>query len=157
MKTTPSAIQEVLSLLTQTPRQLNFLIAEFDESHLYSPSGKKTWSVSEILANLRACADIWTFSIYTMLTEEKPILPEINERKWAKLTSYARVPIALSLQAFTFQREELMRVLGALPLEGWERVALSPEQEYTVFGQAQRMAFHEQSHIEQMKDLLKRS
>lgn len=150
MKATPDEIQEVLKILSDTPRQLSNLIARLDDSHLYSKPGEKIWSVAEILAHLRACADVWTFSIYAMLTEELPILPDINERKWAKVTSYARIPIALSLQAFTFQREELMRVLHGLPFDGWGRIALIFERKQTVFSQARRMALHEQEHIEQI-------
>lgn len=158
MRATPSGINAVLSLLAETPGQLTSLIAEFDETHLYTPSGQKTWSVSEILAHLRACADVWTFSIYAMLTEENPILPDINERKWAKVTAYARLPIALSLQAYTFQREELLRVLRPLPKDGWERSALTTldEQNYTVFTQARRMALHEQNHAQQIAELLQK-
>jgi len=154
MKAASADIQEILTTLSDTPRQLVSLIASLEESHLYTKPGEKTGSAAEILAHLRSCADVLTFSIYTMLTEERPIFPDINERKWAKVTSYARIPIALSLQAFTFQREELMRVLRPLPFEGWERVALTLEREYTVFSQARRMALHEQDHIEQMQQLL---
>jgi len=155
MEATPANIQEILTTLSNTPRQLSFLMARLDDSHLYTVPGEKTWSAAEVLAHLRASADVWTFSIYAMLTEERPILPDINERKWAKVTSYARIPIALSLQAFTFQREELMRVLRVLPLEGWERAALTLESERTVFTQARRMALHEQDHIEQLRQLKK--
>ena len=154
MKATSSGIQTVLSSLAETPGKLTSLAAEFDESRLYSLRSEKTWSFSEILAHLRACADIWTFSIYAMLTEEKPILPDVNERKWAKLSAYARLPIALSLQAFTFQREELLRVLRPLPKDGWEHSSLTLEREHTVFTQARRMALHEQGHLEQIEDLL---
>jgi DinB superfamily len=142
LKATPARIQEFLALLSDTPRQLSSLVARLDESHLYTAPAEKAWSASEILAHLRSCADVWIYSIYAMLTEEHPALPDINERKWAKVTGYARLPIALSLQAFTFQREELMRVLRGLPFEGWERSALIFELEHTVFSQARRMALH---------------
>ena len=155
MKATSAATQEVLSLLAETPRQLTSLVSEFDRTHIYAPTGQKNATVSEILAHIRACSDVWTFGIYAMLTEERPILPEINEHRWAKLTAYARLPLALSLQAFSFQRQELLRVLHPLPLEGWERGMLSPDSEHTVFSQAQHMALHEQSHIEQMAELVK--
>lgn len=154
MKATSSGIDAVLSILNATPGRLANLIMAFDDRHLYTPPGVKTWSVSEILAHLRSCADIWTFSIYAMLTEERPIIPDINERKWAKVTTYARLPIVISLQAFTFQREELLRVLKPLPKEGWEHGSLIMEHEHTVFTQARRMATHERDHLEQIEDLL---
>ena len=156
MKATHAAIQEFLALLSDTPRQLLSLVVRLDESQLYTAPAKKNWSASEILAHLRSCADVWTYSIYAMLTEEQPILPDINERKWAKVTGYARLPIPLSLQAFTFQREELIRVLRGLPFEGWERSALIFERRHTVFSQARRMALHEQEHVEQMGQLVKK-
>jgi len=80
-------------------------------------------------------------------------LPDVNERKWAKVTSYARIPIALSLQSFILQREELVHVLSALPFDGWERLALIFERKHTVFSQARRMALHEQEHLEQIRQL----
>jgi len=156
MKATITATQKVVSLLAKTPQQLTSLVGEFDRTHIYAPSGQMALSVSEIVAHLRAWADIWTFGIYAMLTEEMPILPEINDHKWAKVTGYARLPLGLSLQAFSFQRQELLRVLRPLPLEGWERGMLSTENEHTVFSQAQLMALHEQNHIEQMVDLVKK-
>ena len=157
MKTNSSGIDAVLSILNETPGRLSNLIMAFDDRHLYSPPGVKTWSVSEILAHMRACADIWTFSIYAMLTEKEPILPDINERKWAKVMAYARLPIIISLQAFTFQREGLLRVLKPLPKEGWEHGSLIMERKHTVFTQARRMAYHEQDHLEQIEDLLKQT
>jgi len=157
MKATSSGIDAVLSILNETPSRLANLIMAFDDRHLYTPPGVKTWSVSEILAHMRACADIWTFSIYAMLTEERPTLPDINERKWAKVTAYARLPIVISLQAFTFQREGLMRVLKPLPKDGWEHGSLILEREHTVFTQARRMAYHEQGHLEQIEDLLRQT
>jgi len=155
MKATTAATQETLSLLAETPRQLTSLVGEFDRTHIYAPSGQKAMSVSEILAHIRACSDVCTFGIYAMLTEERPILPKINEHKWTKVTAYARLPLGLSLQAFSFQRQELLRVLRPLPLEGWERGMLSPDSEHTVISQAQHMALHEQGHIEQLVELVK--
>jgi len=153
LKATPDKIQEVLRVLSNTSRQLPALIAGFDDAYLHTKLGKNIWSVAEILAHLRACADVWTFSIYAILTEDLPILPDINERKWAKITSYANLPIALCLQAFTLQREELMRVLDDLPFDGWERQALIFERKHSVFSQVRRMALHEQEHLEQIRQL----
>ena len=157
MKATTTTTQEILALLAKTPQQLTSLVGEFDRTHIYSPSGQMSVTVSEIVAHLRACSDVLTFGIFAMLTEERPILPEINERKWAKVTAYARLPLALSLQAFSFQRQELLRVLRPLPLEGWDREMLSTDGQHTVFSQAQNMALHEQSHLEQMAEIMKKT
>ena len=89
-----------------------------------------------------------------MLAEKEPVLPDINERKWAKVTGYAEVPFAESFQAYVLQRENLLRVLKALPFEDWERSAVIFGRKHTVFTQARRMAKHEAEHAKQIEFLL---
>ena len=80
---------------------------------------------------------------------------DINERKWAKVTRYAESPFVESLQVFSLQRENLLRVLKALPLVAWERSAIIFERKHTVFTQTRRMAKHEEEHVEQIASLLR--
>jgi hypothetical protein len=90
-----------------------------------------------------------------MLAEREPALPDINERKWAKVTGYAEVPFAESFQAYVFQREILLRILKALPFDAWERSAVISGRKHTVFTQVRRLAKHESEHLEQIESLLK--
>ena len=90
-----------------------------------------------------------------MLAENEPILPDINERKWARVTGCASVPFTASLQAFLLQRENLLRVLRPLPFESWERSGIIFECKHTVFTQTRRLAKHETEHVEQIESLLK--
>ncbi len=76
---------------------------------------------------------------------------DINERKWAKVTRYAELPFAQSFQAYSMQRENLLRVLKALQFESWERSAVIFERKHTVFTQVRRMAKHETEHIKQIQ------
>ena len=120
MKATPVEIEKYLKILEATPRMIASLTAPVEAILLESRPDKKSWSVDDILAHLRSCADLWTHSIYAMLAEKQPVLPNINERKWAKVTGYAEAPFAESFQAFTLQRENLLRILRVLPFESWE-------------------------------------
>ncbi|HEX2698161.1 MAG TPA: DinB family protein [Anaerolineales bacterium] len=155
MKATSAEIEKSLTTLTKTPRRLAELSAGLDEAHLRFAPDKKSWSVSDNLAHLRACADVWAFSIYAMLAENEPVFSDINERKWAKAARYIDVPFKESLQVYSLQRENLIRVLKALPFESWERSAIIFERKHTVFTQTRRMALHEQEHWEQIEKLLK--
>ena len=156
MKATLAEIEKYLSILSQTPPRIQQAAKGWDEARLQSKTGDKAWSVNEILAHLRACADLWTHSIYAMLAEKQPVFSDINERKWAHVTRYAELSFAQSFQAFSLQRENLSRVLQALPFEAWERSALIFERRHTVFTQTRRLAKHELEHVEQIENLLQR-
>ena len=154
MKATPSEIEKHLGIISETPLQIKQLTNGLDEARLQFKPGDKSWSVNDILAHLRSCADLWTHSIYAMLAENNPELPDINERKWAKITRYDELSFVESFQAFSLQRENLLRVLKALPFESWERSAIIFERKHTIFTQTRRMAKHETEHIEQIEKLL---
>jgi len=155
MKATTSEIEKHLKLLEEIPRRIKSVTHELDDAHLQFKTDKKSWSVNDILAHLRSCSDLWTHSIYAMLAEHEPVFSDIDERKWAKVTRYAELPFAESFQAFSFQRENLLRVLKSLPFESWEKSAIIFERKHTVFTQARRMTKHENKHCEQIESLLR--
>lgn len=154
MKSSAAGIEKALSLLAATPVQLAALTARLTESRLRAAPDGKSWSAAEILAHLRACSDLWTHSIYAMLAEQDPVLPDINERKWAGAARYLESPFADSLQIFAMQRTELLRVLHGLEPGDWERPAEIFGRRHAVFSQARRMAIHEDEHCVQLKALL---
>jgi len=117
MKATLPEIEKYLGLLTATPQRIQEAVKGWNEAQLQSKAGNQSWSVNEILAHLRSCADLWTYSIYAMLAENEPAFSDINERKWAKVTGYADLSFAQSFQAYALQRKNLLRVLQALPFE----------------------------------------
>ena len=155
MKATTSEMEKYLAILSETAPRLEQAVKGQDEARLHFKADKTAWSVNEILAHLRACADLWTHSIYAMLAENEPMFSDINERKWAKVTRYAELPFRELFQVFSLQRENLLRVLKALPFEAWERSAIIFERKHTIFTQTRRMAKHEMDHIEQIENLLK--
>lgn len=155
MRATQKEIDKALSILAETPLRIGSATKGIEEAFLQATNDKKSWSSNDILAHLRSCADLWTHSIYAMLAENEPVFSDINERKWAKVTRYAELPFDESFQAFSLQRESLLRVLKALPFESWERSAIIFERKHTVFTQTRRMAKHESEHCEQIESLLR--
>ena len=155
MKAVASDVERYLAVLSETVSRLEQAVNGRDEARLQFKADKTAWSANEILAHLRSCADLWTHSIYAMLAENEPTFSDINERKWAKVTKYAELPFRESFQAFSLQRQNLLRVLKALPFEAWERSAIIFERKHTIFTQTRRMAKHEMAHLEQIENLLK--
>lgn len=156
MKSTPQEIDRALRLLEATPARLNALAAGIPLERLASSPGPKIWSAQEVLAHLRACADLWGASIYAMLSDSEPALADSDERKWAKLAGYTDVPFHAGLERFSHERAVLLRVLRGLETEGWERGGMILGRRHTVFSQARRMAKHEAEHCEQIEALVRK-
>lgn len=154
MKATLPEIEKYLYLLEETPQRLLKSTQSVDETRLQQRSAKEQWSVNDILAHLRACADVWGDSIDAMLTEEHPTVPYRHPRQWIKKTDYPELPFHESLKAFTAQRKKLLKAVKRLSLEDWSREATIQGREHTVFTQVRRMAMHENVHCEQIESLL---
>ena len=155
MKATPSEIEKYLGIISETPLRIGQAAKGLGEERLRFKPEDESWSVNDILAHLRSCTDLWTHSIYAMLAENEPVFSDIDERKWAKVTRYTELSFSESFRAFLLQRENLLRVLKALPFESWERPAIIFERKHTVFTQVRRMAKHEGEHCDQIESLLK--
>ncbi len=154
MKSTPAEIEKHIAALTETLKRIAHTVENLDDRSLRHKADDKSWSANDILAHLRSCADLWTHSIYAMLAENEPEFSDVNERKWTKVTRYAELPFEESFQAFSLQRQNLLRVLQDLPLKAWERSAIIFGRKHTVFTQIRRMATHESKHLEQLETLL---
>ena len=154
MKATPAEVEKYLVIISETPQRIARVTAGLDETRLQLKAASKSWSANDILAHLRACADLWTHSIYAMLAENEPAFSDIDERKWARATGYTELPFGESFHSYSLQRENLLRVLKALLFESWERSAMIFERKHTVFTQTRRLAKHEAEHCEQMESLL---
>ena len=155
MNITPDEIERYLNLLSDTSRRLTKTTQGFDDVRLQYKIDKKVWSVNDILAHLRSCADVWGGNIEAMLAEDRPTLPYRHPRQWIKKTNYSVLIFHESFQAFRMQRRNLLNVLNNLSFEDWSRAAMIKHREHTVFSQARRMALHEDVHCQQIEELLK--
>lgn len=140
-----------LQTLREMPGEIAALTAGMSEARLRTPPEPNEWSLVEILAHLRSGADVWSYSIYAMLTLESPQLAHIHPRAWAKLQCYETLSFAENLQAFTLARRNLLRVLERLAFAEWERNATFTGKVNTtnIFGEMYRMAMHEADHWQQ--------
>jgi hypothetical protein len=153
-KVSESEISAYLDLLENTPRRILACTAELESEALHRAPQPGAWSVIQILAHLRAGADVWAYSIYAMLTLDNPVLPDIHPRKWAKTVQYEKLDFNDSLRAFELGRLALVLVLKALPAESWSRTAVIGKRGHSVFSQVRRIAKHEIDHCEQIERLV---
>ncbi len=78
MYDTPLTIEQVLTLLAETPPRLAALTAGATPAQLQARPGPAEWSLNEILAHLRSCADMWGGYIRTILAEDRPTFRAVN-------------------------------------------------------------------------------
>lgn len=145
---------EVLTLLAQTPERIVELTATSEEAQLHAAPTHGEWSPHEVLAHLRACADVWGGCITAILNQDHPTLRAVNPTRWITSTDYRKHDFHSSLQAFISQRAELLTILKSLAPEDWARsatvIGAGKPLERTVHLYARRLALHEPSHVKQI-------
>lgn len=146
---------QLIAMLAATPRRIAAAASGVAPAQLSAAPAPGEWSATDVLAHLRACADMWGGSIVAMLAEEHPTLQAVNPLTWIKRTDYRELEFAPSCAAFAAQRSELLAMLAGLPAEGWTRGATmtgaGKPLERTVLSQARRLAIHERPHIKQIE------
>ena len=159
MKVSPAETENVLRLLAATPRRIASLSRGVDISELHFRPDQDSWSANDILAHLRACADVWGKSIMEMIARDHPTLRYVSPRGWIRKTDYLELEFRVSLNAFTRQRRELLRTLKGLAIKDWSRpatfTATTKGREQTVYSYACRIAEHENKHCGQVEAVLK--
>jgi hypothetical protein len=151
-------IEQILTLLAGTPPRIAALTAGLALAQLHAAPGPDEWSANDVLAHLRACADVWGDCIVAIITQDTPTLRAVNPRTWIKKTDYHEQEFQPSLHAFTTQRADLLGVLEPLTPEGWSRKAIvtgaGKVLERTVLFYAGWLAGHERSHVKQIEHIV---
>jgi len=150
--------EQALSQLSTTLTRIAELTADLSPAQLRAAPGPDDWSANDVLAHLRACADVRGGCIVAILAEGKTTLRAINPRTWIDRTDYLDLDFQPSLRAFTAQRGELLALLEPLPPEGWARLATvtgagAPIQR-TVLAYADWLARHERPHLKQIAHIV---
>ena len=149
------SVEQVMPLLRETMLRIGELTASLAPVELEASPGPGEWSVNDVLAHLRACADVWGAGIATILAEDTPTIQAVNPRTWMKSTNYPELKFRPSFKAFARQRTDLLAILEALPRRSWSRKAIitgaGSVLEWTVLIYATRLAVHERSHLKQIR------
>ena len=158
MYDTSRTIEQILTMLAATPAHLADRTEGLPPAQLLAPPEPGEWSARDVLAHLRACADMWGKYIVEILSEDRPTIKAVNPTTWIKQTDYREQHFMPSLQAFTAQRAELLAVLKPLAPDAWSRIATvtgaGKPRERTVYTYAQWLANHERSHIKQIERIV---
>ncbi len=149
------AIEQILALLAAAPSRIAALTDGLTPAQLRQPPSPGEWSVNEVLAHLRSCADVWGGCIDRILAEEMPTIKAINPTTWIKSTDYPELEFHPSFQAFAAQRADLLTILEPLPAEAWSREAkvtgAGKPLIRSVYTYAESLVVHERPHLKQIQ------
>jgi DinB superfamily len=156
---TPLTIAEILTRLAATPERIEAMTAGLTPAQLRTAPNDNEWSANDVLAHLRACADMrGSRYIMAMITEDHPTLRALDPRTWIKQTDYLELEFGSSFRTFATQRAELMAALEPLSAEGWLRSATltgaGKPLEITILNVASGMTLHERPHIKQIERIV---
>ncbi len=151
-------VEQILGLLSETAPRIAVLTDGMTPDQLRAAPEPGEWSATEVLAHVRACADLWGGRIITMLSEDHPTIRARNPRTWIEQTDYREQPFATALQAFTAQRDGLLAALRPLAPAAWSRTATltgaGRPLEIVVHAEASYLATHERTHVKQIAKAL---
>ena len=151
----PEQIDTFLALAATNMQRITDSTAGVDEARLSTRLANDEWSVVQILAHLRGCIEIWSSEIYTMLEIDRPRLPKIHPRQWAKKQRYDTLTFAENFQAFKTAHDNLLPVLWELSPGDWGRSMKITGWEHSVFSHVRRWVQHEAQHCDQIEAALK--
>jgi len=147
----PLTIDQVLTQLKEQPEAIAALAEGLPRARLHRPPSLGEWSINDVLAHLRSCADMWGKYIAMIIAEDRPTIRAMNPTTWIKSTNYPELEFAPSLCAFAKQRAELLALLQSLPKAAWSRSATvtgaGRPRERTVLDYGRWLANHERSHV----------
>jgi hypothetical protein len=157
---TPLPIDPATTLeqLEETLRRLDAATRGRSDIDLRWKESADSWSVNEVLAHLRACADAWGGSMVRILQQDNPTFRHVSPRAWIRKTNYTSLDFAPSFLAFEEQRQDLLKLLRPLAPDAWLRSANvktgATVKRETALSYARRLAGHEAGHCQQMDRIL---
>lgn len=154
-------IAQALRQLAETPRRLAAMTLGCENAQVDTQLGADEWSVQEILAHLRVCAEVWGQSLLVMIAQDEPILRYVSPRTVAKKRNYTTQDYQTSLQEFSTQRADLLKALQALEQTAWSRGATftgtTSGRAQTIYSYARRIVDHEVAHLDQIAQIINRN
>lgn len=150
----PPTIAQILVKLRESPARIAAVTEGIAPERLRAAPAPGEWSAVEVLAHLRACADMWGGAIGRILAEDHPAFKAVNPTTWIRQTDYPTLAFGASFAAFRGQRAAVLAALEGLPPAGWARAATvrvaHATAERSVLFYAAWLARHERTHIRQI-------
>ena len=146
---------EVIDGLAETPLVLREIVGGVDAAALERPVEDGGWPAIGVLRHLRDVVQVYGMRFKWMILDEDPFLPNYDEDRWVAEHPDGVADIEAMLREMEAYRDETVRLLRALPAEGWSRTG-----RHEVLGVVELEAYvrhqlaHELGHVGQLRAAL---
>ncbi|HEV2213115.1 MAG TPA: DinB family protein [Gammaproteobacteria bacterium] len=149
-------IKAAFDALSEMPRALESRIAGLSERELRFKPGTDTFSVLENVCHLRDIeVDGYALRLQLLLTQEYPLLPDINGSELAEARRYNSQAFQPALQAFVDARHGCLGVLANLtPADLAREGHFENVGDVTLGRLLELWVAHDRDHIKDLDDLL---
>src|SRR5712692_2610445 len=86
----PLTIDQVLTQLKKQPEAIAALTVRLPRARLQVRASGGVWSVNDVLAHLRSCADMWGKYMAIIVAEDRPTIRAMNPTTWIKKHELSR-------------------------------------------------------------------
>jgi hypothetical protein len=146
------SIQNAISQLSATPTLLRELLGAMDLKKLRTKAAPGVFSPLEDAWHLRDIeTEGYLVRIQRMLTEESPLLEDLNGDEMAIERRYNELELAPALEGFASARAESISVLKVLQPDARARYAQFANRTINLRGLIEMMVEHDQGHLSNIR------
>jgi DinB superfamily len=149
-----TVIAGYLAALREAPDRIAASTAIADAATLHRRTPDEPWSVNDIVAHLRAAADVRVRFVDAMATGDHATMRYQSPRSELRKTDYPDRPFAENLAALRVERAAFVDRLDRWPAQGWSRGSLIRDRPETVESYVRALTEHEAAHLEQIAALV---
>lgn len=146
------APSRVIRTLRKTPVILSSILADITEEGARTlHDGLDGWSILFIVCHLRDYEDVVAQRVSVILTEDRPVLPGIDNVQLPVQNRYGEQNLRDTLADLMARRAALLATLEELTDAQWARVGQHPSYGFgTLLDVATNVCLHDVDHIEQI-------
>ena len=146
--------KELIRSLEDTPRKIKQLVGDLGESKVRERSGENTWSVVEHVCHLRDIEkEGYAVRITKLLTEDQPLLEDINGDKLAVERVYINQDFTAALDGFINVRRANIEAIRDLSADQLSRSGMFDDSPLSLLDLLKKMRQHDHVHIDEMVQL----
>jgi uncharacterized damage-inducible protein DinB len=121
------SIPQLIDAYVAAPHTLRQAVAGMSREQLVSRPVAGKWSTLEVVCHLVDSDQAWIHRMKRVIAEERPLHIGYDERRFAAALGYQERDLEEELVLFEKGRQQMTRVLRALPAEAWSRVGVHSE------------------------------
>ena len=144
--------QDPLTVLRETPSQLERFLATTPRHVLARPEAPGKWSMGHVMAHLADSDLVWGWRLRLILAQDRPPLTGYDQDKWADRLGYAAIDPRESVATFSVLRRGNLRLVERATPDDLQRVGVHVERgEESLAHQLKLYAGHDILHLNQLE------